>query len=364
MAARRNLPVWLRPLRSLRWQLTYVYSVLMGMLFLLFGAFIYANKGIPPTLIGVAALCMMGVTFLILFFFTGALLHPLRRLTEASQAIALGDLKQSERLPEGDDEVGKLAAIMVELVEQLERTQEQQQIAEQRTRQFLSDASHQLRTPLTSLYGFTQVLMRGAKDDPETMKRVLKLMGNEAERMTRLVSDLLTLVRLEGDHPLQTRSIDLLDLATESVTQARHRSPQGQKILLSMAMDRCCVEADTEYLKQLIQVLFDNALKYGCRATSVEIRLHIDRDDDYALLQIQDNGPGIAPDDLPHIFERFYRGQQGRLLAVDGTPITGTGLGLAIAKAIVYAHRGEILAQSEPERETTFTVKLPCAPEI
>ncbi len=356
----RSMPSWLRPLRSLRWQLTYVYSILMGVLFLLFGELIYMYKTIPPALIGIAAICMMGVTFLILLFFTGALLNPLRRLTEAGQAIALGDLKQRERLPEGDDEVGKLAAILNELVDQLEQSHKMGQASEERTKQLLSDASHQLRTPLTSLYGFTQVLMRGAKDDPETLQRVLKVMGNEAERMTRLVSDLLTLVRLEGANSLHTRSVDLVDLATESLEQARRKATNGQKVRLSIAIQHCCVEADVEYLKQLLQILFDNALKYGCQADDGTVCLRVAKDDSNALLQVIDNGPGIAPDDLPHIFERFYRGKQGRLISADGTPIVGTGLGLSLALAIARAHHGDILIASEPDKETVFTVTLPC----
>src|SRR2546422_7771408 len=254
-----QMPPWLRPLRSIRWQFTYVYSVLMGMLFLLFGTFIYTYKTIPPVLIIIAAICMTAATFLIIFFFTGALLHPLGELTETGQAIALGDLNQRDRLPQGDDEAGKLAAILDEMVNQVERAHELHLASEERTRQLLSDASHQLRTPLTSIYGFTQVLQRGAKDDPETMQRVLKLMANEAERMTRLISDLLALVRLEGANPLQPRSIDLVDFTTECVEQARKRTKSGQKISLQITIEHCLVEGDTEYLKQLLSALFDNA---------------------------------------------------------------------------------------------------------
>src|SRR5947208_15348841 len=129
----------------------------------------------------------------------------------ATQAMALGDLQRRVKVPHSDDEIGALAASYNQMADRIEQLFEVQQASHRRTRRFVSDASHELRTPITSLRGFTEVLMRGAKDDPATAQRVLKLMKNEAERMTRLVNDLLMLARLDEEHPLELSDVDLVD---------------------------------------------------------------------------------------------------------------------------------------------------------
>src|SRR5581483_9921892 len=161
---------------------------------------------------------------IILFFLTSFLLVPLRRMSDTAQAITLGDLQQRTRLVplmEGNDEVSKLATSLNAMTEQIEQATRTERNAEQRFRRLFSDASHQLRTPLTSLRGFTEVLIRSPQEDVETRQRVLRLMKSEAERMTRLVNDLLTLARLDGREPVQTQVIDLVDIAVEAVEQTK-----------------------------------------------------------------------------------------------------------------------------------------------
>jgi two-component system OmpR family sensor kinase len=232
-------------------------------------------------------------------------------------------------------------------------------------RRFTADASHELRTPITSLRGFTEVLIRGAKDDPETTQRVLKLMKNEAERMTRLVNDLLTLARLDEGIPLRIQDVDLVDTAIEGVKQARKLAADDRKISLDLAtQERLKVRGDSELLKQMLLILLDNAIKYGRPGEEGWIQLRMDRHNGSALIQVIDNGSGISPQDLPHLFDRFYRGQNAptgnNVANSNKTPIAGTGLGLAIAQAIARAHHGNITAQSELSKETIFTITLPC----
>ncbi len=313
----------------------------------------------------VVALILIVVGAISLFVLTNFLLRPLRRITDAAQAITLGDWQQRERLVpllEGDDEVSRLAASLNVIVDQLERASQSQQASEQRFRRLFSDASHQLRTPLTSLRGFSEVLMRRAKDDPETTQRVLKLMNNEAERMTLLVNDLLMLARLDDSQELEIRYIDLIDIAVEGVEQAKLLATDGRKVTLSFFLteERLGIHANKDRLKQVLQILFDNALKYGRPAPDGWIRLQLDRQDDHALIHVIDNGKGIHQDDLPHIFDRFYRGQHMPRYDPPWKVPQGTGLGLSIAMAIVHAHQGEITVLSTPDRETIFTVKLPC----
>src|SRR5947209_12918963 len=178
------------------------------------------------------------------------------------------------------------------MANQLEQASEEQQVQEQKFRRLFSDASHQLRTPLTSLRGFTEVLTRGvAKEDPETTQRVLKLMRNEAERMTSLINDMLILARLEDECVPDPEYIDLVDLAVQGVEQTKLLLDDGRKVTLHFATnERLGVRANTDRLKQVLHILFDNAIKYGRPAPEGWIKLRLDKEDNQALLQIIDNG--------------------------------------------------------------------------
>ena len=318
-------------------------------------------------LIGVVAFSLAALGALLVFIITGLMLKPLRQMRDATQAIALGDLHQRVRLPQTDDEIGQLATSIQRMIDQLERTTEAHRVGELRARRFFSDASHQLRTPLTSIYGFTQVLLRGAKDDPTTLQRVLRMMRNEAERMRRLVNDLMTLSRLDEGRAMNMRYVDLVEIAIEAVEQAKLMATDDRTISLYLAtQERMGVQADVDNLKQAIVVLFDNALKYGRPGPDGWIKLSLDKQNGQMLVQVSDNGDGIATDDLPHIFDRFYRGQHLPTVDGQGVPVAGTGLGLSIAQAIVLAHHGTITFSStslsaEPMQEqgTTFTIALP-----
>ncbi len=310
-------------------------------------------------LISVAALVMIIVGAVIILVLTGVMLRPLRQMIEATQAMAHGDMQRRVGVPNSEDEIGALATSFNQMADRVEQLFGEQQASEQRARRFVSDASHELRTPITSLRGFTEVLMRGAKDDPVTAQRVLKLMKYEADRMTRLVNDLLTLARLDENRLLEMRSTDLVDIAIEGVRQIRSQSPEQCKISLDLAtQERLKLQADAERLKQMLLILLDNAVKYGCAANNGLIILRLDKQDGNALIQVIDKGQGISPEDLPRVFDRFYRGQHAPTFS--GTPISGTGLGLAIAIATARAHHGTITVDSEPEKGATFTVMLPC----
>lgn len=359
-------PGKLHPFRNLRWRLTFIFIGILGLCLVLINVLIAADAT-PVTPVELLNAVHMVSIVLFIFGTLGSillirvLLHPLETIKDTSYAIAFGDLEQRARLPRKmDDEVGVLAINIDKMVDQIERARKEQQTSEQRARRFISDASHELRTPLTSLRGFTEVLMRGAKDDPETMRRVLKLMRNEAERMTRLVNDMLTLARLDDGKLIKTQKVDLVDLAVECVEQAKLLVTDQRKISLDIATDeRLLMEADPDRLKQVMHILLDNAIKYGRPAPDGWIALKLDRAGDQLLIQVIDNGKGIPAEDLSHIFDRFYRGQYAPLTAA-GTPVPGAGLGLAIARAIVNTHKGSISVHSDSQTGTVFTVALPC----
>ena len=358
-----------RPLSGLLWQMTFFYGLLICVLLILLSiwtsyAILHITiQGVLLTSLQIVAALLIVIGVFALFFLTLYLLRPLRRASDAAQAITLGDLQQRERLlplMKGDDEVSRIATSLSIMGEQLERTTKAQQSSEQRFRRFISDASHQLRTPLTSIRGFTEVLMRGAKDDPETALRVLKLIKSEAERMTRLINDLLLLARLDEAQNLEKQVIDLVNLALEGVERAKELATDGRKIGIYFSThERLNIQANADQLKQVLHILFDNAIKYGRPAPDGWIRLQLDCQDGYAIIQVIDNGKGIHPDDLPYIFERFYRGEHMSTYASPWKVPQGTGLGLSIARAIALAHEGTITVASTPEKETIFTVKIP-----
>jgi two-component system OmpR family sensor kinase len=279
-------------------------------------------------------------------------------VTDAAQAIAIGDLEQRGRLPlrlPPQDEIDRLAGSLNEMATKLEYAQEMQRASEERFRRFFSDASHQLRTPLTSIRGFTELLMRGAKDDIEMSNHILMRMKNESERMTHLVNDLLTIARLDDQHPLKLKYVDLIELAIESIEQTRAHANDDCQIVFDIGTNaRLGLQADRERIKQLLFILLDNALKHGYPDSEGKIILKLDKQDTQVIILVKDNGEGIALEDLRHIFDAFYRGRHHR-------PSAGAGLGLTIASTIVRAHNGTISVCSSAEYGTEFKVTLPSA---
>ena len=309
-------------------------------------------------MLGITSAFMIGFGALAISFFTGVMFRPLHLVTRATRALARGNLDQRVPLLQSNDEIAELAASFNQMADRIQQMFAAQQASERRAQRFVSDASHELRTPITSLRGFTEVLIRGAKDDPATTQHMLSMMKSEAERMTDLVNGLLTLARLdEGNFP-SPEEIDLVDLVIECQRQARQKAHATYKLSLALAtQERLRIHANKEQIKQMLLALLDNAIKYGCSGEQKNVLLHLDKTDTRAQLQVIDYGEGIGAEDLPHVFERFYRGRN----AVDrSSPISGTGLGLSIALAITQAYEGSIAACSNPGQETIFTVSFPC----
>jgi signal transduction histidine kinase len=358
-------PDWLRPFFSLRVQLTLVYGMILALAAAVM--FLLVLQKWAPIYIVLAEVATVIVGMFIAFIFTSLLLRPLGRVTDAAQAIAIGDLQQRARLPlmrlPPQDEVDRLTGSLHEMVTRLEYAEEMQHKAEQRSQRFFVDASHQLRTPLTSIGGFTQVLMRGAKDDPETAQRILQLMKTEVERMTRLIADLLTLARLDDEQrPPKMQYLDLGELASDGIAQARAHAHDGRAITLVLeTRDIIGLQGDKDRIKKLLSILLDNALKYGRPAPDGEVTLHLDKQHNQAIIRVIDNGEGIAREDLEHIFDAFYKGRPKRTATSNGVTV-GAGLGLTIATGIVRAHHGTITVCSDPGVGTEFRVTLPTTP--
>jgi two-component system, OmpR family, phosphate regulon sensor histidine kinase PhoR len=219
---------------------------------------------------------------------------------------------------------------------------------------FVANASHELRTPLASLLGFIETLQGPARNDAAARDKFLGIMGQQARRMTRLTDDLLSLSRVEmRQHQRPSDRVELRALLSESLEAlARHAEDVGVTILAHMPDAPLSVLADRDDLLRLLDNLVGNAIRYGATGGKIEVRLEESGTD--AAIAVRDFGPGISPEHLPRLTERFYRVdvQQSR----EGG---GTGLGLAIVKHILLRHRGRLAIESELGKGSVFTAFLP-----
>ncbi|WP_299626258.1 ATP-binding protein [uncultured Tateyamaria sp.] len=233
--------------------------------------------------------------------------------------------------------------------------------AGQMRRDFVANVSHELRTPLTALMGFIETLRGPARDDRAASERFLNIMQDEAERMNRLVGDLMSLNRVEGDERVRpTATVSLVDVLDSTLRTLRPLAKDASvEIEADFGTDPVEMNGDADQLKQVFTNLIENAIKYGGSGGRITVQLSVnDREPALrapgARVRITDYGPGIDPVHLPRLTERFYRGDDHRSRALGGT-----GLGLAIVKHIINRHRGRLRVESELGRGATFTVILP-----
>lgn len=231
---------------------------------------------------------------------------------------------------------------------------------------FVANASHELRTPLSSLIGFIDTLRGPAADDPPAQRRFLGIMAEQAQRMNRLIDDLLSLSRVElSEHQPPTGRVALAAIVDRVATgfepQLRY---SGASLALEIAPDLPDLQADADQLQQVLQNLVENALKYGGAGCAVFVSVSRAPQGGRwpgrpgLVMAVGDNGPGIAREHLPRLTERFYRVDKARSRGAGGT-----GLGLAIVKHIVSRHRGQLVIDSEEGRGSTFSVWLPLSAE-
>jgi two-component system OmpR family sensor kinase len=286
---------------------------------------------------------------------TGRILRPVESITSELATTTFSDL--SRRIPQqaGDDEIARLVRTLNQTLHRLER-------ATHRQRGFVADASHELRTPLTTIRGFAELYRQGAARDPEQAQRLISRIESEAARMGLLVEDLLLLARLDQERPLELAPTDLQVIANDTVTAARVVAPD-RRITLEIAEGTgpLLVSGDESRLRQVISNLMTNALTHTPTGGPVWLRLR--REDDQGVIEIVDQGPGLAPDQVQRVFERFYRvdAARTRRAGTSAAPTSGTGLGLAIVAALVKAHGGTVEVLTEPGSGATFRVRLPLA---
>jgi two-component system phosphate regulon sensor histidine kinase PhoR len=229
---------------------------------------------------------------------------------------------------------------------------------------FVANASHELRTPLASLKGFVETLQGAAKDDPAARERFLGVMSDQADRMARLIDDLLSLSNVEmREHVPLSGRVDLNEAASHAVQSLKPLADKsGATVTLQELAEPALIQGDRDEMVQLLQNLIQNAIKYGKPDGRVAIAVAREPAGSAGpqrfIVSVTDDGPGIASQHLPRLTERFYR-----VSATASRATGGTGLGLAIAKHILNRHRGELTITSTLGQGSTFAVALPAAPD-
>lgn len=319
----------------------------------------------------------------------GVALRPLRRVAATATRVSelrlhSGEVALHERVPDAEadprTEVGQVGAALNRMLDHVHAALDARQESETRVRQFVADASHELRTPLASIRGYAELTRRGhgtagtrppgtrpdtahdtrpgTRPDTHGTRHALDRIEAEATRMTGLVEDLLLLARLDAGRPLAYAATDLAPLVVDAVSDARAAGQEHVwRLDLPTGPDPVTVHGDPARLQQVLVNLLANARTHTPPGTTVTARVRgggpHGRD---AVVEVLDDGPGIPPELLPHVFQRFARGDASR-----SRRSGSTGLGLAIVRAVVTAHGGRVDVTSEPGR-TVFSVRLPAGP--
>jgi two-component system OmpR family sensor kinase len=293
-------------------------------------------------------------------------LRSLRTVEHTAAQIAAGDL--TLRVPEAPPgtEMGSLATSLNAMLTQIERAFAAQEASEARMRQFVSDASHELRTPVATIRGYGELYRMGALDTTDKVDDTMLRIEDAARRMGTLVNDLLVLARLDEGRPVAREDVDLVALARDSVQDLHALDPTREVVLVPLdadadsngtegqVPDKLVVEGDSDRLRQVITNLIGNVARHTPAGTPAEIALGVRQADGVAVLEVRDHGPGLTEQQGKRIFERFYRADSSRTRESGGS-----GLGMAIVAAIVGAHGGHVEVSDTPGGGLTVQVALP-----
>jgi two-component system OmpR family sensor kinase len=277
-------------------------------------------------------------------------LRPLEAMAATADAIAEGDLSRRIDREDHTTEVGRLGAALNAMLGQIEAAFGERAASENRLRRFIADASHELRTPLTSIRGYAELFRRGAANRPEDLEKAMRRIEEEATRMGVLVDDLLLLARLDQGRPLELRPVDLVKIGRDAVDDAVAVEPD--RPIDFHADGPALVLGDEGRLRQVAANLLANARVHTPPGTAVHVRVRVT--DGSAVLEVADEGPGLAEEATNRVFERFYRTDPSRARSHGGA-----GLGLSIVAAIADAHGGRATVTSTPGHGAVFSVQLP-----
>jgi len=290
------------------------------------------------TTLGIAGLLTILIAFGVGWGLSGLTLRPIHRITQTAKEI--GDERDFTRRVDytgPPDEVGQLASTFNAMLTRLQDAFQKVEHSLQMQRDFVADVSHELRTPLTTLRGNLGLLRRDPPTPPEEQADILSDMVDESDRLIRLVNSLLLLARADAGRSLAKEPLDIQPVLEETIRQA-HQLDENRQINLDMPPD-ITIRGDRDAFKQVMLILLDNALKHS----DGEIDVTVQKEGGQVKVRVQDHGPGISPDKMEHVFDRFYRAEEGPVMS-------GFGLGLPIAKSLVDGMGGNILVLSEIEK--------------
>jgi signal transduction histidine kinase len=297
----------------------------------------------------IAGIVAIAVAFGLGWLLAGLSLRPIHRLTQSAEAIgAERDFSQRVEHSGPDDEVGRLAKTLNAMLSELQAAYQQVGHALEMQQRFVADVSHELRTPLTTLNGNVELLRREPPISAEDRSEVLSDMAAESKRLIRLVNDLLALARADVRRPLQSEPVPVKPIIEEACRQARLLAPDRE--ITCDAPPDVAAMGQADAIKQVLLILLDNAIRHAEGPITVIGGVA----EACVTVRVRDSGPGIEPETLPSLFERFSRGS----VSEDGN---STGLGLAIAKALVEAQNGTLTVGSQPGEGSVFSVTLPRA---
>lgn len=280
-------------------------------------------------------------------------MSPVENMASTAEAIAAGDL--TRRVPELDPstELGRLSGSINLMLTHIEDSVRSERMGQERLRQFVADASHELRTPITAIAGYAELRRRGGFESAEAEDNAWTRIEAESRRMASLIEDLIMLTRLGQSQPLNIEEVDLARIATDAA--ADHAAIDHERPVVVEGNGPVMLRGDRERLHQVVSSLLANTRVHTPPGTTVRVET---RDaGDAVELEVSDDGPGIPEASLEHVFDRFYRADPSR-----SRRSGGSGLGLAIVEAIVKAHDGTVAASSGKGLGATFTVSLPKEP--
>ncbi len=300
-------------------------------------------------IVGIIALC---ISVIIVSGLTRRMVKPLISMKNSAKAIALGDYSLKVAV-DGDDEVADLGRSLNSLGRDLEQFVRKTRKMEKMRRDFVANVSHELRTPITIIQGYNEALSDGTITDPEDVKKYRKLINDETQRLERLINELLDISRLQRGEGEEMEPIPLGKVVESVVNMLEGRAGKRDIRLEQYVDDSILVCGNGDRLYQLVMILGDNAIKYSPDSSVIRFQVMKNRQGG-AILTVVDQGYGIPEEDIPYIWERFYKADKSH-----SRHIPGTGLGLAIGKEIIRMHKAKVQVKSKVGKGTAFVITFP-----